>query len=90
MCAWTCGGSEEGGEDEGEVRGPVNVMESVIPLISDRDQSNGSREDGREGVLRLIRSPMEFGSPLICAHWWEYDLQKGKGSGDDDLGACQT
>jgi len=26
MCAWTRGGSKEGGEDEGEVRGPVKLI----------------------------------------------------------------
>jgi len=43
-----------------------------------------------EKVLRLIRSPTEFGTPLVHARRREYDLRKEEGSGDDDLGACRT
>jgi len=32
MCAWTRGGSEEGGKDEGEVGGPVKPIASVHGL----------------------------------------------------------
>ena len=36
-------------------------MDSVIPIISDRDYMNGSRKEMEKGVLRLVRSLMEFG-----------------------------
>jgi len=44
-----------------------------------------------KGVLRLVRSPMEIGSPLVHVRRWEYNLRKGKGeNGYDSLQACRT
>jgi len=37
---------------------------------------------GIGGVLRLVRSPTEFGSPLVRARWREYNLrEEGEGMG---------
>jgi len=68
----------------------MTVMELVILIISDRDYEQKPKSR-RKGDLRLICSPMEFGSPLVCMHRWEYKSLAGiRGSGYDDLRACQT
>jgi len=53
-------------------------MDSVIPIISDRDYANGSRK-GIMGVLRLVRLPTEFGSPLVHVRRREYNLRREEG-----------